>query len=184
MFANLYFVLICGVISFFIIFCIVSGLLYLTDLIERNCVGCKKFFCLLPDFTIIVLLLFWLFEGYPFLEVVFSMGFNLVYRQYFYKFPYINIASPLVFFCAIAAIMNNFMWYRYFLVFQKIPAVHLIGFFTGAVWFTPLALLLSLSATELTLPTRSDSHEQLFIQKSLFRKVCSYLGFPINNTQM
>lgn len=147
-----------------------AGLYYILVNIEEHTVFAKRILTriIYANITIHVLLL--LFEGFPVKLTLFSLATNVVHLQNLKQFPYISLTSGLFVTNCICVVCAHFLWLNYFTdsavppysIFKTNPShkgathpsiVQVSSFLGLCVWIVPLALFLSISASDNTLPT-------------------------------
>ncbi len=74
---------------------IASGLYYLSELVEEHTVIAKKLLTRLIYSVVVVQLLLVLFDGFPFMLSLLSIGSHLVYLGNMRRFPVVKLSDPL-----------------------------------------------------------------------------------------
>lgn len=162
----LYLLSLVGILSGFICLtlAIASGLYYLSELVEEHAEFTKRTLVKLIYTIIAILILLWLFEGFPFKIILFSVCLNLLYLKTLSKFPYLKIDNPDFILLGILTFLNHYFWFSHFnnLSFDRhshrvVPSFSEISSFFGiCVWLIPFALFISLSAGENLLPSNNN----------------------------
>ncbi|EGV65277.1 erv26 super protein [Yamadazyma tenuis] len=152
----------------FLVLAIASALYYLSELVEEHSEPTKRILKRLIYIITGVLVLLYLFDGFPFLLTVFSMFSYFVYLQNLHKFPYVQLTSPIFLASCGLVVANHFFWFNHFhnpyippleerlkpeYVPPHIPSfTEICSFFGLCVWLVPFALFVSLSANDNLLP--------------------------------
>lgn len=151
-----------------LVLAIALGLYYISELVEEHTEPTKR---LLKRFilgVIALLVLLWLFDGFPFKLTLFLIASYVIYLQNLVKFPYVQLTSPIFLLLCVLVVVNHFLWFDHFhnpyippleerlRVDYTPPRVPLFtevcSFFGLCVWFVPFALFVSLSAHDNLLP--------------------------------
>ncbi|CDK25272.1 unnamed protein product [Kuraishia capsulata CBS 1993] len=160
-----------GIVTGFIlvVLAIASGLYYLSELVEENTEFTRRFLSRSINSIVVLLILLWIVDGFPFKLTLFSLATYYVYHLNMKTFPYINLTGPIFVSSCILVMLNHYLWFRYFSN-PYIPSIEerlspgykpphicsfpeVASFFGVCVWFVPFALFISLSANENTLPS-------------------------------
>ncbi|GMK54242.1 hypothetical protein CspeluHIS016_0108280 [Cutaneotrichosporon spelunceum] len=163
----------------FVTLSLASGLLWVAELIEEHSrfarvVGVRAIYAI-----IVLHALLYVFDGLPFLHIVFSILCHVVYLQHFSaaSWPFISLSSPVFILSCIMVVADHFLWFFYFArVAQEAKRTRsaryrysqqatrdapsfmdVAVFFASCVWFIPLFLFLSLSANDNVIPSFDSS---------------------------
>lgn len=160
----LYLLSIAGIVSGFICLtlAIASGLYYLSELVEEHAELTKRTLYRTICTIMVVLVLLWLGEGFPFWHTLYAVCLNGLYLKTLLKFPYLRIDSADFIALGVLTFVNHFLWFNYFNGLLQgrdyssriAPTFSEISSFFGiCVWLVPFALFISLSAGENLLPS-------------------------------
>lgn len=157
----------------FLVLSIASGLYYVSELVEEHSEPTKRFLSKIIYVIIGILILLYLFDGFPFKLTAFSVVSYWIYLQNLNKFPYVQLTSPLFLTSCVLVIANHFLWFNHFhhpvipplevrlrhdYVPPHIPTfIEVCSFFGICVWFVPFALFVSLSAHDNLLPHHAEA---------------------------
>ncbi|CCE83033.1 Piso0_002807 [Millerozyma farinosa CBS 7064] len=159
----------------FLVLAIASGLYYISEIVEEHSEPTKRLLTKLIYGIIGTLILLWLFDGFPFTLIVFSVFSYYVYLQNLHKFPYVQLSSTSFLASCVLVIANHFLWFNHFhnpyipplserlkpdYKPPHIPSfVEICSFFGLCVWLVPFALFVSLSAHDNLLPHHLDNQQ-------------------------
>lgn len=159
----------------FLVLAIASGLYYVSELVEEHTEPTKRFLKRVIQGIIVLLVLLWLFDSFPFKLTLFSIVSYFIYLQNLQRFPYVQLTSPVFLASCVLVILNHFLWFDHFhnpyipLLEErlspnyhppKIPSfTEVCSFFGLIVWFVPFALFVSLSAHDNLLPHHMENPE-------------------------
>ena len=127
-----------------------SGLFLLAELAEEYPTMAGKITKNLLIFVLILHLVLYL-DGLPLFESLTGMISHLMYGSMLNDFPFVEILSVQCIGSIICFVLCNVLWFKYFLSIYYDP-LQIIGFFVISVWSIPLALFVSLTLSENTLP--------------------------------
>lgn len=162
------------VVGFFLlVLAIALGLYYLSELVEEHTEPTKRLLTRVIYGIMVMFVLLWLFDSFPFFLLLFLIFSYFVYLQNLAKFPYVQLTSPIFLASCVLVIMNHFLWFSHFQnphvpLFQErlkngyhAPHVPLfaevVSFFGICVWLVPFALFVSLSSHDHLLPHHDDT---------------------------
>ncbi|KAF8341245.1 transmembrane adaptor Erv26 [Cantharellus anzutake] len=152
----------------FVTLSLASGLLWLSEVIEEHSTTAKVVGTRTIYVVIILHVLLWLIDSFPFPQIAFSILCHCVYLSNFTpSWPLISLTSPSFISSCLLVLTDHFVWFFYFskrthaaryghanwkppqgaLTFAEIST-----FFGVCVWLVPLFLFLSLSANDNALP--------------------------------
>lgn len=153
----------------FLTLAIASGLYYVSELVEEHTVPTKKFLKRIIYVIVAIHVLLLVFDGFPWLLTLFSIGTYAIYYQNLNKFPFIDLKSPVFIASCILVVLNHYFWFQHFSnpyipppQFRLDPNyrppklasfAEVSSFFGICIWFVPFALFVSLSASDNVLPT-------------------------------
>lgn len=156
----------------FLVLSIASGLYYVSELVEEHSEPTKRFLTRVIYAIIVMLVLLWAFDGFPFTLTAFLVVSCWVYLQNLNKFPYVQLTSPVFLTSCCLVVANHFLWFNHFhnpkipplevrlrhdYVPPHIPSfVEVCLFFGLCIWFVPFALFVSLSANDNLLPHHAE----------------------------
>jgi hypothetical protein len=157
--------------------CIASGLYYLSEIVEEHTVIARRILTRLIYGIIIVQVLLWLFDGFPFTLSLLSAVSHLVYASNLRRFPIVKLSDPLFITSCILVCINHWVWFRYFSRptppaqgasawrrpytpdYNSMPTfTEVASYFGLCVWLVPFALFVSLSAGDNVLPTMGSEY--------------------------
>lgn len=160
----------------FLTMAIASGLYYLSEQVEEHTVLTKKLLTRAIHTIIVIHVLLYLFDSFPFKLTTFSIAAHVVYLQNLKRFPFIELTSGVFITSCIMVVLNHWLWFRHFSDPSLPPAAILIerpsytgpthppfsqvaSFFGLCVWLIPFALFISLSAGDNVLPTSVETEQ-------------------------
>ncbi|ODV93153.1 hypothetical protein PACTADRAFT_4940 [Pachysolen tannophilus NRRL Y-2460] len=162
-----YFGIVAGFVS--VTLAIASGLYYLSELVEEHTEFTKRILKRSILAIIIIYILLWLFDSFPFKLTIFSLFTYYIYYQNLKHFPYIKLSGSTFIGSCILVILNHYLWFKHFAnpylpsIEERLKAdykpphvatfAEIASFFGICVWFVPFALFISLSASENYLPS-------------------------------
>ncbi|CAG8501555.1 8691_t:CDS:2 [Ambispora gerdemannii] len=136
----------------FFILSLACGLYYLAELVEEYTVMTRKIIKHVTVFVVTAHILLWLFDGFPFWRITFSITCHGIYSLNLETFPFINLTSlPFVASCVLV-LFDHFQWFQYFTL-RHFPFLDIAAFFGICVWLVPFAYFISLSANDHALPS-------------------------------
>lgn len=127
-----------------------SGLFLLAELAEEYPTMAGKITKNLLIFVLILHFVLYL-DGLPLFESLTGMISHLIYSSMLNDFPFVEILSIQCMGSIICFVLCNVLWLKYFLGIFYDP-LQIIGFFVICVWSIPLALFVSLTLSESSLP--------------------------------
>ncbi|KAK9476894.1 transmembrane adaptor Erv26 [Lipomyces japonicus] len=157
----------------FLTLAIAAGLYYLSELVEEHSRFTKQLLEKLIYGIIIVHLLLFLIDKFPFWLTVFGIVTQVVYLQNLKQFPFIQLTSPIFISSCVLVLLNHYFWFQFFsrpsipppsLRYSSslyepqssLPSFAEVSSFFGiCVWLVPFALFVSLSAGDNVLPSSS-----------------------------
>ncbi|EXX52912.1 uncharacterized protein OCT59_001877 [Rhizophagus irregularis] len=102
--------------------------------------------------VVVIHVLLWLFDSFPFWRILFSIMCHGVYTMNLETFPFINLTSlPFIASCVLV-IADHFLWFQYF-TSRYFVFVDVAAFFGICVWLIPFSYFISLSANDNALPS-------------------------------
>lgn len=159
-----------------LVLAIALGLYYISELVEEQTEPTKRILKRLIYADIVVLLLLWFIDLFPFKLVAFLIGSHFIYMRNLAKFPYVHLTSPMFVLSCILVVVNHFLWFDHFhnpvipplserlrpdYVPPRIPLfTEVCSFFGLCVWLVPFALFVSLSANDNLLPHHIENEQQ------------------------
>lgn len=162
---------------FFLVLSIALGLYYLSELVEEHTEPTRRFLKRLIQGNVVVLLLLWLFDSFPFKLTAFLIVSYIIYMKNLEKFPYVQFTSPIFLVSCVLVVANHFLWFEYFhnpevpplevrlsaeYVPRRVPLfTEVCSFFGLLVWFVPFALFVSLSAHDNLLPQHMENNPEM-----------------------
>ncbi|KAF3940168.1 hypothetical protein ABW19_dt0202490 [Dactylella cylindrospora] len=165
----------------FLTLAIASGLYYLSELVEEHTVISKRILNRLIQCIIVIHILLFIIDRFPFWLTLFSGASHGVYGMNLRRFPMVALTDGWFIGSCILVVANHILWFRHFskppeplydysspsspanrqrhtygssLEYKPIPSFSEISAFFGlCVWLVPFALFVSLSAGENVLPS-------------------------------
>ncbi|EEQ41780.1 hypothetical protein EJF18_80032 [Clavispora lusitaniae] len=160
----------------FLVLAIASGLYYISEMVEEHTEPTKRFLKRMIQAIIVLLILLWLFDSFPFKLTAFSVVSYLIYMRNLEKFPYVQFTSPIFLLSCVLVIANHFLWFEHFhnpyippldvrlnpdYQPPRIPSfTEVCSFFGLVVWLVPFALFVSLSAHDNLLPQHMENNPE------------------------
>lgn len=156
--------------------CAASGLYYLSELVEEHTVLARRLLTRLIYSVIIVQILLWLFDRFPFSLSVLSIVSHLVYASNLRRFPIVKLSDPLFILSCVLVCINHWVWFRHFSKpvpprssgswrrpyepdYENMPTfTEVASYFGLCVWLVPFALFVSLSAGDNVLPSMGSEY--------------------------
>lgn len=156
----------------FLTLAIASGLYYLSELVEEHTVLARRLLTRLIYSIILIQVLLFVFDRFPFSLSLLSIGSHIVYASNLRRFPVVKLSDPLFILSCVLVGLNHWLWFRYFS--NPLPAsraasnwrqpyqanvedmptfTEVASYFGLCVWLVPFALFVSLSAGENVLPS-------------------------------
>ncbi|KAI8490292.1 hypothetical protein Bbelb_320300 [Branchiostoma belcheri] len=142
----------------FITLAIAAGLYYLAELVEEYTVLTAKVIKIMIICTTAVFIGLWLFEGMPFMMIGCGLVTNGVFVMLLGTFPFFSFSSPSFILGVVLVVVNHYLAFNYFAT-EWHPFSEVLGYFTVCLWLVPFAFFVSLSASELTLPTVNQQQQ-------------------------
>jgi len=142
-----------------------SGLYYLSELVEEYTVFAKRLLTRLIYGVIATQVLLLLFDGFPFFLSLLSIASHVVYLGNMRRFPVVKLSDPLFILSCVLVLLNHWVWFNHFSHAPFAPPdnrydpvnlptfTEISSFFGICVWLVPFSLFVSLSASDLVLPT-------------------------------
>lgn len=164
-----------GVVTgfFLLVLAIALGLYYISEIVEEHTEPTKRVLKKLIYAEIVVSLLLWIFDSFPFKLTSFLIFSHVVYLQNLVKFPYVQLTSPIFLLSCVLVVANHFLWFSHFhnpyippiserlrpdYMPPRIPLFsEVCSFFGLCVWLIPFALFVSLSAHDNLLPHHMEN---------------------------
>ncbi|KAE8348692.1 transmembrane adaptor Erv26 [Aspergillus coremiiformis] len=161
----------------FLTLAIASGLYYLSELVEEHTVLARRLLTRLIYSIILIHILLFVFDQFPFSLSLLSIGSHVVYASNLRRFPVVKLSDPLFILSCILVGLNHWLWFRYFS--KPLPApraasnwrqpyqvnvddmptfTEVASYFGLCVWLVPFALFVSLSAGENVLPSMGSEY--------------------------
>ncbi|KAI1433661.1 transmembrane adaptor Erv26 [Xylaria sp. CBS 124048] len=152
----------------FLTLAIASGLYYLSEVVEEHTVIAKRFLSRLIYSIIVLQLVLWVVDGFPFVLTLLGVVSHVIYLGNMRRFPFVKLTDPLFLTSCVLVLFNHYMWFRHFSEAQQrsysrmismydqseVPSfTEIASFFGICVWLIPFALFVSLSANDNVLPT-------------------------------
>lgn len=127
---------------------------------------------------IIVQILLWLFDSFPFSLTLLSAVSHLVYASNLRRFPIVKLSDPLFILSCFLVCINHWVWFRHFSRppspaaqgasawrrpytpdYGNMPTfTEVASYFGLCVWLVPFALFVSLSAGDNVLPSMGSEY--------------------------
>ncbi|CAK3851643.1 DUF396-domain-containing [Lecanosticta acicola] len=157
----------------FLTLAIASGLYYLSELVEEHTVLAKKILTRMIYAVTAIQVLLALFDKFPYLPSLFSIGSHFIYSLNLRRFPVVKLTDPIFLLSCGLVLVNHWLWFRHFSApphnstggrynyydQANIPTFTEIASFFGLnVWLVPFALFVSLSAGENVLPSMGSEY--------------------------
>jgi hypothetical protein len=138
---------------------VACGLYYLAELTEEYTTTAKKVLRFCIQLNLVIHLLLWIWERFPFVYVALGVLAHLCYFMLLKGFPFIELRSPIFLVCAAVFFLDNIGWMRFFFNHPDLlescelsPVLPLFSFFAVEVWLVPLGFVTSLSVNDSVLP--------------------------------
>ncbi|GAV01902.1 hypothetical protein RvY_12539 [Ramazzottius varieornatus] len=141
-------------------FSLAVALYFLAELVEENSVTASKVIRWMIIIDAALFLLLPIFESFPITLVISGLVAQLCHYMLMRTFPAIQIKSPWFAGTIILFLVNHYLAFRHFTE-HYYAFNEAFAFFFLFMWLVPMALLVSLSANDMVLPTYSDSASSL-----------------------
>eukprot|EP00029_Vermamoeba_vermiformis_P005377 TRINITY_DN1852_c0_g1_i1.p1 TRINITY_DN1852_c0_g1~~TRINITY_DN1852_c0_g1_i1.p1 ORF type:complete len:209 (-),score=44.82 TRINITY_DN1852_c0_g1_i1:131-757(-) len=128
-----------------------SGLYYLAELVEEYERLTKKIIRYSVYAVMVILVLMWLFESYPFFYILVALASHFLYFQLLRRFPHIELTNMLFIISCVMLMINHAVWFSFFSQSYR-PFEEVVAFFMICVWLVPFSFFISMTANEDTLP--------------------------------
>lgn len=144
--------------------CLACGLYYLVELAEEYTVLTKKVIRVTTLVHIVIHILLFVYERFPFLQCLVGLAAHLMYLQLLRPFPFINPASAPFLISLLLFIMDNVVWFRYlwgdvelFYRYSVAPVPAIAAFYFLVIWLVPCAFFCSLTVNDSVLPASNNT---------------------------
>ncbi|KAE8144492.1 transmembrane adaptor Erv26 [Aspergillus avenaceus] len=156
----------------FLTLAIASGLYYLSELVEEHTVLARRILNRLIYTIILIQVLLLVFDRFPFLLSLLSIGSHVIYASNLRRFPIVKLSDPFFILSCVLVGLNHWLWFRHFsrplpasraasnwrqpykLDVEDMPTfTEVASYFGLCVWLVPFALFVSLSAGDNVLPS-------------------------------
>ncbi|KIX00364.1 uncharacterized protein Z518_10503 [Rhinocladiella mackenziei CBS 650.93] len=162
----------------FLTLSIASGLYYLSELVEEHSVFSAKLLKRLIYAVVVVQLLLWLVDGFPWHLTLLGIASHGVYSTNLRHFPIVKLSDPFFLTSCGLVMLNHWLWFRHFStpagykgappssrrdwystpVHDQPTFTEIASYFGLCVWLVPFALFISLSAGENVLPSMGSEY--------------------------
>ena len=159
----------------FLTLSIASGLYYLSELVEEHTVLSAKVLTRLIYAVVVVQLLLFAVDGFPFILTTLGIVSHIVYASNLRHFPIVKLADPLFLLSCALVVLNHWVWFRHFsetppydskqmyrnsyqTAAQQPSFTEIASYFGLCVWLVPFALFVSLSAGDNVLPSMGSEY--------------------------
>ncbi|GBB99673.1 hypothetical protein RclHR1_00360022 [Rhizophagus clarus] len=136
----------------FLTLSLACGLYYLAELVEEYTVLTKKIIKKITLMVVVIHVLLWLFDSFPFWRILFSIMCHGAYTMNLETFPFINLTSLTFITSCVLVLADHFLWFQYF-TSRYFAFVDVAAFFGICVWLIPFSYFISLSANDNALPS-------------------------------
>lgn len=144
--------------------CLACGLYYLVELAEEYTVLTKKIIRVTILVHIVIHILLFVYERFPFFQCIVGLAAHLMYLQLLRPFPFINPMSSPFLISVLLFIVDNVVWFRYlwgdievFYRYRVAPVPATAGFYFLVIWLVPCAFFCSLTVNDSVLPASNNS---------------------------
>lgn len=144
--------------------CLACGLYYLVELAEEYTSLTKKLIRLTILIHLVLHVLLFAYEHFPFLQCAVGLVAHVVYLQLLRSFPFIEPTSTPFVASVLLFVLNNFVWFRFFkgdvelfYQYRVAPAPAMAAFFLLVVWLVPCAFFCSLTLNDAVLPASNEA---------------------------
>lgn len=151
---------------------VAAGLYYFSEIIEENTVLTKKALKISIQAIAVILLLLWIFDGFPFLLTLFTLASYYIYYLNLRKFPNVELTNPIFILSCVLALVNHYLWFQHFSN-PYIPTIEerlnsdfkmpyypsfteVASFFGICIWLIPFSIFISISSNDGQLPMSSN----------------------------
>jgi hypothetical protein len=136
-----------------LIFCVSTGLMYISELAEEFTVLAKRIIRGLIVTISLAYVLIALVDGFPIWRCLIGLVGMGCYYSLTVGFPWVRLTSPQCILSCLIFALDHVLWYDFFLNRSRYPYWTIASFFMGFVWLTPIALFVSLAVADQALPT-------------------------------
>ena len=158
---------------------IASGLYYLSELVEEYSVLSAKVLRRMIYVVIVVQILLWVVDGFPFYLTILGVASHGVYMSNLRHFPIVKLTDIWFLLSCALVVGNHWLWFRHFSdapiqgyraekmmrdrystsAYTSQPTfTEIASYFGLCVWLVPFALFVSLSAGENVLPSMGSEY--------------------------
>ncbi|KAJ2888339.1 hypothetical protein GGI21_006741, partial [Coemansia aciculifera] len=138
--------------ALFIVFSVGCGLYVISEWVEEYPRQTRKLIQV-SVWTIDVVHLLVALDGVSLWRVALSVCANHIYTLHLATFPLVNVTSPAFLGSCALAVGNHFMWFFYFIQNLSFPFGQVCALMFFCVWLVPLALFVSLTPMDESLPS-------------------------------
>ncbi|KAL7750417.1 erv26 superfamily protein [Sorochytrium milnesiophthora] len=142
------------------------GLYYLAELVEEYTTMTRKVITSLTALVMVLHVLLFAVDRLSLWRILFSMFCHAVYSINLRTFPFISFTDPSFLASCVLAVVNHYVWFRYFQTLahdpftrRVYPFSHIAAFFALCLWLVPFAYFVSLSANDSTLPVTGSGSQ-------------------------
>ncbi|KAJ2848021.1 erv26 super protein [Coemansia brasiliensis] len=138
----------------FVVFSVACGLYVVSEWVEEYPRQTRRLIRY-AVWTVDVLLVLALLDGLSVWRIALTVGANHVYALNLTRFPLVHLSSATFVGSCVLAVSTHFMWFAYFVQNLRYPFDEVCSFMFFGVWLVPLALFVSLTPADSSLPSSS-----------------------------
>ncbi|KAJ2016818.1 erv26 super protein [Coemansia sp. RSA 376] len=161
----------------FVVFSIGCGLYVISEWVEEYPRQTRKLIQF-SVWTIDIVHVLAALDGVSLWRAVASMCVNHVYTLNLETFPLVQTTRPAFLGSCALAVGNHFMWFFYFIQNLEHPFGHVCALMFFCVWMVPLALFVSLTPMDVTLPRAHDSGDHKRMRQNMFKTLFAKFRQP------
>eukprot|EP01083_Nonionella_stella_P094834 266186_1 len=142
----------------FCVICVATGIYFFSELAEEYTVMTRRIITAMIVCIITVHVLLWAMDEFNFMDIAVGIAAHVFYYRLIRKFPEFQFIS-IDFLLSVALLgASHWMWWKFF-ASKWITKMQIMGFFWICVWLVPLALVISLSANDYSIPMSSQTNK-------------------------
>ncbi|KAJ2448546.1 erv26 super protein [Coemansia sp. RSA 2336] len=139
----------------FVVFSVACGLYVVSEWVEEYPRQTRRLIRY-AVWTVDVLLVLALLDGLSIWRIAWTVGANHIYALNLARFPLVQLSSATFMGSCVLAVGTHFLWFAYFVQNLRYPFEQVCSFMFFGVWMVPLALFVSLTPADSSLPSSSD----------------------------
>ncbi|KAI9468353.1 erv26 super protein [Coemansia sp. RSA 989] len=138
----------------FVVFSVACGLYVVSEWVEEYPRQTRRLIRY-AVWTVDVLLVLTLLDGLSIWRIALTIGANHIYALNLARFPLVHLSSMTFVGSCVLAVSTHFLWFAFFVQNLRYPFEQVCSFMFFGVWLVPLALFVSLTPADSSLPSSS-----------------------------